>query len=179
MHIRRLRPGEDALFRTLRLQALADAPDAFGQTLADAGSRPDSYWAGLTRSVTEPSRQVMFVAEAGDACVGLVFGLLDATRADVARLGGMWVAPVARHAGVGEALVAAVIAWARDAGFAHLELSVAEGNAAAIRLYEKTGFRDSGARGSLRPDSPVVTRRMARPTRDSGTGASLDTDVRP
>ena len=60
MRIRRLQAHEEALFRQLRLRALEDAPDAFADTFADTLARPDSYWANLTRSVTDPQRHVMF-----------------------------------------------------------------------------------------------------------------------
>jgi hypothetical protein len=36
IHARLMQPGESPVWRELRLRALADAPDAFGETLADA-----------------------------------------------------------------------------------------------------------------------------------------------
>ena len=43
--------------------------------------------------------------------------------------------------GIGSALMAQLIAFARENGFAQLELEVRSDNARAIRLYEKFGFQ--------------------------------------
>jgi len=57
---------------------------------------------------------------------------------------GMMVAAGWRGRGVGTALVAAVIEWARDYGLHKLALSVFPHNQAAIALYRKTGFVEEG-----------------------------------
>ncbi len=61
MRVRTLEAHEVALHRDVRLRALQEAPDAFGESFADAAARPMSYWDDLTRSVTEPGRHVMFL----------------------------------------------------------------------------------------------------------------------
>lgn len=162
VRIRRLEAHEQALFKELRLRALADAPDAFGETHADALARPDSYWANLTHSVTDPRRHVMFVAEDGPAPVGLVFGLRDADRADGGRLGGMWVAPEARARGVGRALSEAVIDWARSQGFTRLALWVTASSPPAVTLYERQGFVATGRRNVLPSNPKLETLEMER-----------------
>jgi hypothetical protein len=70
--VRRLRPGETKLLEERRLRALAEAPDAFARTHAEARDE-------LTRSVTAPDRHVMSVAEddAGSP-LGMAFGVLQA-----------------------------------------------------------------------------------------------------
>jgi hypothetical protein len=54
VELRRLSPHEVSLHGDLRLRALRDAPDSFGETFADAAGRSIAYWEDLTRSVTEP-----------------------------------------------------------------------------------------------------------------------------
>jgi ribosomal protein S18 acetylase RimI-like enzyme len=61
----------------------------------------------------------------------------------------MWVAPEARGSGAGRVLVDAVIAWAGERGARRLVTSVTEGNDGALRLYERAGFADTGAREPL------------------------------
>ena len=153
MTVRRLRDDETALFKTLRLRALAGAPDAFAHTYAEISAKPESYWLELTRSVTEPGRHAMFVAEQADTPVGMVFGLVDAEHPARAHLGGMWVDPEARGRGVGQALCDAVIAWARERGLIDIVLSVTEGNKTAQALYERQGFALTGRRGA-HPHNP-------------------------
>src|SRR5260370_510080 len=47
MRIRDLEPHEWALIRELRLRALAESPDAFARTLAEALGENDAYWVRL------------------------------------------------------------------------------------------------------------------------------------
>ena len=60
----------------------------------------------------------------------------DQHGADTAWLLSMWVAPEARRARVGSALVDLVVTWARSNGIARLVLDVADLNVAAVALYE-------------------------------------------
>ena len=149
VRVRTLRPDERELFKALRLRALADSPDSFGQTLADARARPESYWDHLVASTTPPSSQVTFIVERDGAPIGLCFGLLDRADPTAAHLGGMWVEPTARRSGAGRALVDAVVAWARTRGFARLELAVTLGNDTATHLYEHAGFAWTDRRAPL------------------------------
>jgi RimJ/RimL family protein N-acetyltransferase len=57
---------------------------------------------------------------------------------------GMMVAADRRRRGVGTALVAAVIDWARARGLHKLTLSVFPHNIAAVALYRKFGFVEEG-----------------------------------
>jgi putative acetyltransferase len=49
-----------------------------------------------------------------------------------------------RGRGIGAALMAEALRWARWAGVQKLELSVYPGNAAAIALYRRFGFVEEG-----------------------------------
>src|SRR2546428_11126913 len=140
MSIRELERHEWALFRELRLRALAESPGAFAQTLADAQAQTDAYWIRLAESVTVKDGQVMLVAEEAGRPVGLAFGLFDKDSPKTGHVGGMWVEPTARGRGAGWALLDAAIAWGRSRGLHRLELWVTAGNDGATRLYERAGF---------------------------------------
>lgn len=64
----------------------------------------------------------------------------------------MWVAPEERGSGVGQQLITAVVAFARTAACDRVELWVTRGNAAAHRLYERSGFSDTGDSQPLASD---------------------------
>ena len=59
---------------------------------------------------------------------------------------GMMVARDRRGRGIGSALVAAAVEWARARGLHKLALSVFPHNEAAIALYRKFGFEEEGYR---------------------------------
>ena len=67
----------------------------------------------------------------------------------------MFVRPEARGHGVGEALIAAVLDWARARNATSVHLWVTETNKAARLLYERCGFSLTGER-QLLPSNPAV-----------------------
>ena len=155
MELQRLASHEVDLHRDLRLRALRDAADSFGETFAAAAVRPISYWEELTRCVTELGRDVMFLACEGDDVLGSVYGLLDRTRTDAGRVGGMWVGPDWRRRGVGRALLQEVISWARERSLSRLGLWAPAHNPAAIALYSRAGFRNTGDQRPLPTNSTL------------------------
>jgi uncharacterized protein (DUF952 family)/ribosomal protein S18 acetylase RimI-like enzyme len=144
-----LTPGDWALWRRLRLAALAEAPHAFGSRLADwrgEGDREDRWRARLS---IPGSYNV--VAMLDGQPVGMASGV-PAGEDGVLELISMWVAPVARGRGVGDRLVRAVEQWAGGTGAGVLRLAVVEGNDAADVLYRRNGFRRTGQLGDPMPD---------------------------
>ena len=83
------------------------------------------------------------VAVAEGAIVGLLH--LQASRHGFGELG-MAVARAWRGRGVGSALLAAGIEWARERDLHKVTLAVFPHNTAAIALYEKFGFVEEGRR---------------------------------
>jgi GNAT superfamily N-acetyltransferase len=158
--IRRLQAQEWPAYRALRLRALADAPHAFGSSLAlEESWRPELWMARLAAASTS-GRDCPLVAEADGALHALVWAKCDADQAGVVNLFQMWVAPEARGQGVAAALLRDAIAWARSIGAQRLRLGVVEGNDAAARLYARAGFRDVGAPEPVRPGSPTLEQAM-------------------
>ncbi len=131
--------------RAVRLRALADAPDAFGTTLAEDEARPLAEW----RARLEAAGPATFLASEEGRDAGLAFGRAYDGQDGAAGLFGMWVAPEARDRGIGGALVDAVVAWARAGGYGRVLLDVADANDTAIRLYAGRGFVPTGVTGCL------------------------------
>lgn len=158
-HVRRVRPDEWQLWRSLRLQALADSPEAFGSTLEDVKHRSDAYWQELipTDSVSD---RVFLVAELGDCPAGMVRADLLSGTISRAGLYSMWVMPDKRGRGIGKALVNAAVEWARAKGASEVVLQVTEGNHAARQLYLSTGFAAAGIRERVRPGSSLYEETM-------------------
>jgi RimJ/RimL family protein N-acetyltransferase len=155
LRVRRIRADEGFLLRSLRLRALADAPMAFGTTLAEEQSRPDAIWHDRAADGATGQNRVTFIVESGDTPVGLGTGVRSDADTSRAALVGVWIDPVARGQSGGAALIAAVVAWAQSKGMRNLELWVTDGNARAIRLYERSGFCRTGKTQPL-PHTPSV-----------------------
>lgn len=160
MYIRRVRSSEWEALRDVRLRALADAPDAFGTTHAEALARPEQWWREWAATSAESESQAMVLAWDGDDAVGIA-GVF-ATE-DVWQVISMWVDPRARGGGVGRALLDAVVAWARGQEHRTIRLSVTDGNDGARRLYERYGFRDTGITEPLRSNASLVVRELELP----------------
>jgi GNAT superfamily N-acetyltransferase len=146
--VRRIRPDEGLRLRGLRLRALADAPLAFGSTLAREEAFAEDVWQERAARGAKGEDLVTYVAEEGERWIGLATGILrdpDGPRLEPRlELVGMFVEPAARGRGVGAALVETVCAWARDRGMARLYLWVTSTNQAALPLYRRSGFRATG-----------------------------------
>ncbi|HEY0065374.1 MAG TPA: GNAT family N-acetyltransferase [Telluria sp.] len=99
-------------YRDLRLQSLAQAPDAFGSTLAAERAYTDEHWRGPLDLASSSGRDLPLLARAGGSAAGLAWAKVDPQQADAVNLFQMWVHPATRGRGIGLALVQAVIAWA-------------------------------------------------------------------
>lgn len=169
MQIRALKTHEVDLHRSLRLRALQDAPDSFGETLAEAELRPLSYWQELTRSVTEPGQHVMFLACEDSAVQGSAYGLINRDRPHAGRVGGMWVDPRWWRQGIGLALLEAVIAWADDRKFMTLGLWAPAHRPDGVALYRKMGFHETGKHRPLPSNFALTIIEMECRLQDSKT----------
>jgi GNAT superfamily N-acetyltransferase len=147
-------------FRDLRLAALADAPHAFGSTLAREQAFDERDWRARLASGNLAIHALVDGSPAGLAG-GLRPGVYDGDpRSGAAHLVSMWTHPSMRGRGVGAALVERIIEWARAEGFPELRLWVVEENASAQRLYARLGFIDTGERAPVRDGDPRLEAEM-------------------
>jgi ribosomal protein S18 acetylase RimI-like enzyme len=146
--IRRVRPEDWAGLRDVRLAALADAPRAFASTLEQEIGYDERRWRERI------SRAAFFLAWNGGRPVGLVggFGQEDGGWHVIS----MWVSPPARGAGLADRLIGAVARHARAEGAPTLTLWVTDGNDRARAFYRRAGFRSTGRRQPVRPQTPEL-----------------------
>jgi ribosomal protein S18 acetylase RimI-like enzyme len=153
--VRRAAVGDVATLRAVRLEALAEAPEAFGSTYERELARTTADWQGWL------SRGATFFVEA-DGARGLVAGRRDEGDGAVVQLMAMWVHPALRGGAAADALVSSVVAWAAAQGAAIVRLRVARGNDRAIRCYERNGFQRTGRQVTGQRES-LVEIEMERP----------------
>jgi ribosomal protein S18 acetylase RimI-like enzyme len=137
--VRTLTADEWPLWRTLRLAALAEAPNAFASTLAEWSGPADTEARWRARLASVPYN---VVAHVDGEPAGMASG--TAPDGDGVELISMWVAPHVRGRGVGDALIDAVVDWGRRSGARHIALDVMSANVYALGLYERNGFRLCG-----------------------------------
>ncbi|MFO7539732.1 MAG: GNAT family N-acetyltransferase [Chloroflexota bacterium] len=154
--IRKFAAHEWPTYKNIRLRALADSPDAFGRTLAEAQEYADDYWSGRLSSGANSGRDLPLVAECDDEPIGLTWGRIEASRPEVANLYQVWVDPDYRQHGVGQLLLERVITWARAENARYLDLGVTFADSPAMRFYRRNGFEPLAKPGPLRPGSPLL-----------------------
>jgi len=119
----------------LRLESLADSPEAFGATVESALARPECWW--------QEALDKAYVLGAFEAGAMIGMARLDRLEGPKERhkcsLTGMYVRAGCRRAGVGRALLDAAEAIA-SAFAEQLLINVVAANLAARRFYEGCGF---------------------------------------
>lgn len=143
LHIAPLQSSDAARYRALMLEAYELAADAFTSTAQERAAEPLTWWA---QRINNPQGAVLG-AFAGDVLMGAValeFSAKPKTR-HKAHVLGMYVKQEFRACGAGRALMDALLALAvQRTGVQVLNLTVTEGNEAALRLYRSVGFEPFG-----------------------------------
>ena len=145
LRIARLSAEHAAPYRSLMLEAYELAADAFTSTPAERAGEPEAWW--IKRIADPDGLSAAFGAFDGQELIGTValeFSAKPKTR-HKALIIGMYVTPACRGSGAGKALLAAAIAHAQaQPGLLSLQLTVTQGNDAAIGLYRAAGFETFG-----------------------------------
>ena len=136
--LRRAECGDEAILREVRIQALSDAPEAFGSTLDNELARTTADWQRWM------SPGVVFILYEPTGARGMVAGLHDESDPAVVHLMAMWVHPNIRGSGGADDLVSAVVSWAESKGAKLMRLKVIRGNDRARHFYERMGFCPTG-----------------------------------
>jgi ribosomal protein S18 acetylase RimI-like enzyme len=154
METRRLTVEDWRTLREVRLAALADAPYAYGSTLAAERDLDEAEW----RNRVATALWVVAVRNVENA--GLVGVYVP--EADTPLLISMWVSPGHRGHGVGDSLITEILRWATEKRWSQVVLRVADGNDAARKLFLRHGFVPTGRRMPLESDPGVRTEILSR-----------------
>jgi GNAT superfamily N-acetyltransferase len=157
--VRETTAGDWQALRDIRLEALRDAPTAFASTYEREALRGQEHWRDRI------ARGGTFLAYLPEVNAAEPAGLIGGYQEDPAtvQLVSMYVRPRARGRGVGEALVATVLDWARTRKATHVRLWVTETNAPALALYERCGFALTGERQPVPSHPSLGEVAMTRP----------------
>lgn len=165
--IRSLEPSEWQVLRALRLEALADAPEAFTSSIERERAFAEADWRQRLEN--------LLVAFAGERPVGLVAWWHRDDQPLVAMLGYLWVHPDHRGTNAAEQLVAKVRDAVLTTPEARLELDVFASNDRAVRFYERVGFVAVPAVRTTRPAGAVEQRLLRMQLPVNADAADRDT----
>ena len=154
--IRRCGSDDWSGLRAIRLEALADTPDAYGSTYAESSTWSDKRWK------TAASQWLCFLAERGDRIVGMVSGGVNDSHPGTRWLYSMYVTPSERGTETAARLVEAVAQWASERDATELYLHVTSSVARARRFYDKVGFRVNGESFTMERDPSLTLVTMVR-----------------
>lgn len=160
VEIRRIRPEDWPRSKALRLEALADTPIGFLETLEQAQQSGDEVWQARAARGADGGDAFQVLADAGDRLVGTCVCFL---REGAAWLAAVYLAPEARGRGLLGELVERCADWARQQGAPELALEVHEDNARARTAYARLGFVETGATRPYAPDPSRLELEMVRP----------------
>ncbi|HWB45818.1 MAG TPA: GNAT family N-acetyltransferase [Hyphomicrobiaceae bacterium] len=130
---------------------------------------PEPWTADSIATLLDQPTSVSFIARAGDLLepVGFLLGRLAADESEVLSLG---VRVDMHRCGIGQSLMSAFLAAAREQGARRLFLEVGSGNFAARRFYERLGFVQAGRRpryyqrpGGVAEDALMLTMVLPQP----------------
>jgi GNAT superfamily N-acetyltransferase len=132
-------------YRSIRLAALEESPEAFVATRAEEEAYDENFW----RVRMKRSRRLLDGRPVGVASVGDV----SSETPQVAQLFGLWVRPSSRGTGVATKLVNEGAAQARQLGKTHLTYWVGTDNGRAVAFASGFGFRPTDNRRPMRVKS--------------------------
>ena len=143
MAIELLEPANAKAYRQLMLEAYAQHPEAFVSSITQREKLPLSWW----EAKLDDELSALFGAFVDSRLVGIV-GLAFEPWEDARHkttLFGLYVSQAFRGQGLGEHLVQAVVLLAeQEPETKVIELTVSANSDAALALYQRCGFAQSG-----------------------------------
>jgi ribosomal protein S18 acetylase RimI-like enzyme len=164
--VRRVRPEDWPRLKALRLEALKDTPMGFLERYEDALRVADEGWQFRAHRGSETGDSAQFVAETQDGSfLGTMVGFPDTSGSDAVWLAAVYVTPAwrGRDRAVADALLTAVVDWARERHASRLLLEVHEDNAPARAFYRRRGFVETGQSKPYPLDPSAIELVMALP----------------
>ena len=141
MLLRDARPSDAAGIAVIYNDAVAHTTAIWNETIVDAANR--TAWLADRQDAGYP---VIVAVDDADEVIGYAsygpWRAFDGYRHTVEH--SVYVRADQRGSGIGEALLRAIVARAREAGLHVMIGAVEAGNAASVRLHRKVGFTETG-----------------------------------
>jgi ribosomal protein S18 acetylase RimI-like enzyme len=146
-------------YRSMRLSALQDAPDAFASLYEDQTGYTDDQWQRRLASAS-PATDYPVLAMIGDEPAGMAWAVVEPAEQPVGKIFQMWVKPEHRGLGIGRLILLDLLNWLKSKSALSAFLGVTCGNSPAKLLYESCGFLPVGDPEPLREGSELLAQEM-------------------
>lgn len=146
--IRRIHMGEATLYRSIRLEALIDSPEAFSTSYESALARDLDSWVSQADASAQGGDRATFIAFQ-DRPIGMAALYRDSNHSPTGDLIQMWVSPEHRGSSLAADLLDHLFQWAAGHDFHTIRAEITPGNQRALRFYQKYGFQPSPSEGSI------------------------------
>ncbi len=137
----KLPPDKWESYRTLRLEALREEPQAFCSSYKDMEQMPPEYWQGRLAEAARGINSWLLFAVDGEQLVGMIGASYEKPGLST-QIISLYVTKGSRRKGVGRALIKAILSEIEKSQNIHkVSLEVSQDQIAAIRLYRQLGFQ--------------------------------------
>lgn len=158
-------------YRQIRLEALHDAPQAFGSIYQEQLVKPDDYWQSRLEDAAKGENSWLLFARSGDQLIGIIGAFRANSEAEPARgpeatIVSVYVTPAARGRGVSSLLMQGILDVLKEHGFHRVQLGVNIEQAAALGLYQRFGFTIFETEDHLMGDGAIHTEALMAKTLD-------------
>lgn len=129
-------------YKNLRLEALRDNPEAFGETYDQVSLRPEDLWRKMFSQSDDGRKRWVFFAQINGNLVGMVSGQEMKASPGRVKVREMFVAKEFRGKGIGKKLIQALTdELLKNSDKKVLRLGVFEAQAEALNFYKNLGFK--------------------------------------
>jgi len=150
------------MWKELRLRALQDSPESFGEKYADAAKKTDDDWKQKMAEVAGSDAGDTLFAIVDNHVVGMMYVFIRPEQNDTGGIGGLWVTPEARQKGIGKDLIRAALGWLTKKDIKRVSFWNNKSNPASSQFYERLGFIYSGIEKPLESNPNFIIGEMVK-----------------
>jgi ribosomal protein S18 acetylase RimI-like enzyme len=146
MEIVELSVEEWQVYRDLRLRALLEDAQAFSSTYATALESPEETWKRRLEEALKGERGWLLFARERGRLVGMIGAYVEENATDTVTIVSVYVPREERGKGISAKLMESILNQLSNRPLLkRAQLAVNKDQTAAVRLYEKFGFRQTGS----------------------------------
>lgn len=137
-------------YRDLRLRALQEDPEAFSSSYADSLEQPEQFWKTRLADAERGERSWLLFARKDNRLVGMIGAFIEGDSTETATVVSVYVPREERGNGISSRLMGEMLRVLSEIPTlrkARLDVNVSQ--VAAIRVYKRFGFSETGRKPAM------------------------------